>query len=63
MKRILLLSLLAIMILALVVGCGKKAEETEQMPVEEQATEMMDTTQMDSAAMEAEEVTEEATGE
>ena len=79
MKRLLLLSLLAIMILALVVGCGKKAEEdADKMPVEEKAAEMMDTTQMDSAMMEAgeavegaveeatdaaEEVVEEATGE
>lgn len=49
MKRLLLLTLIAIIALGLVVSCGKKQEESDKMPAETKEAEMMDSTRMDSA--------------
>ena len=49
MKKLLLLAALTLMVFALVVGCGKKADEaTDKVPVEVKKAEMMDSTRMDS---------------
>lgn len=56
MKKLLFLAALSLMVFALVVGCGKKADEaTDKVPVETKAAEMMDSTRMDSMATEAKE--------
>ncbi len=48
MKRFLLLVAMVAMMFALVVGCGKKADEaTDKVPVETKKAEMMDSTRMD----------------
>ena len=49
MKKLLFLAALSLMVFALVVGCGKKADEaTDKVPVETKAADMMDSTRMDS---------------
>lgn len=49
MKKLLFLAALTLMVFALLVGCGKKADEaTDKVPVETKEAEMMDSTRMDS---------------
>ncbi len=48
MKKVLILLAILSLLLAFAVGCGKKAEETEQAPVEVQQTEQVDTTAVDT---------------
>ena len=52
MKRVLLLLFVALLALAIVVGCGTKQEETDKVPAETKAAEMMDSTRLDSAMTE-----------
>ncbi len=52
MKKIIVLLVIMALALAFVYGCGKKAEETDKVPVEVKQAEVMDSTRMDSAAME-----------
>ena len=60
MNKLLFLTVLSLMVFALVVGCGKKADEaTDKVPVETKKAEMMDSTRMDSMIESAEEVVEE----
>lgn len=50
MKKLLFLAALSLMVFALMVGCGKKADEaTDKVPVEVKKAEMMDSTRMDSS--------------
>ncbi len=49
MKKLLLLAALSLMVFALVIGCGKKADDAaDKVPVEVKKAEMMDSTRMDS---------------
>ncbi len=49
MKKLLFLAALSLIVFALMVGCGKKADEaTDKVPVEVKKAEMMDSTRMDS---------------
>ena len=51
MKRLLILAAMAAMMFALVVGCGKKADEaTDKVPVETKEAEMADTTRLHEMA-------------
>ena len=59
MKRLLILSVMTLMVFALVVGCGKKADEaTDKVPVETKKAEMMDSTRLDEMADSAKQVIE-----
>lgn len=52
MKRVVLLLMVALLALAMFYGCGKKeAEEPDKVPVEVKQAETMDTTRLDSAAL------------
>lgn len=60
MKKLLFLTVLSLMVFALVIGCGQKADETtDKVPVETKEAEMMDSTRMDSMIESAEEAVEE----
>ena len=51
MKKIILLAAMMLIMFAIMVGCGKKADEaTDKVPVETKAADMMDSTRMDSAS-------------
>ena len=56
MKRVILLLMVALLVLAMIYGCGKKEAESDKVPVEVKEAEAMDTTKLDSAAMEAKEM-------
>ncbi len=50
MKRLTLLGLMALFVLALTVSCGKKeSEESDKVPLEVKQAEQMDSTRLDSA--------------
>ena len=60
MNKLLFLTVLSLMVFALVIGCGQKADEaTDKVPVETKKAEMMESTRMDSMIESAEEVVEE----
>lgn len=53
MKRFFILLMVSVFVMALAFGCGKKeTKETDKVPVEVKEAEQMDSTRMDSAAME-----------
>ena len=50
MKKVLLFSLIMLLVLSFIYGCGKEEPATDKVPADVQEAEMMDTTAMDSAA-------------
>lgn len=61
LKKLFVLSLSALFIMALALGCGEKAEkETEKVPVEVKEAEQADSTRMDAAEADTTEATEQA---
>lgn len=54
MKKLIVLLVILSLMLAMVVGCGQKeAEDADKVPVEVKQAEQMDSTRMDSAAVDS----------